>query len=188
MKIEMKIPSPGESISEVSIANWLVANGDYVDNGQVIAEIDSDKATLELAAEAAGSITIVAQAGDTVAVGALACIIDSAAERPAGKTTAAPAPAVAARGHGRHRAARCALRGVGLLHHGRLGAEDNCVRGVCASRACVDARAARRGGVQARARPALPLAGAAEAGGVHHAAQRAGRPRGCRVAARKVAV
>jgi 2-oxoglutarate dehydrogenase E2 component (dihydrolipoamide succinyltransferase) len=96
MKIEMKIPSPGESISEVSIANWLVANGDYVDNGQVIAEIDSDKATLELAAEAAGSITIVAQAGDTVAVGALACIIDSAAERPAGKTSAAPAPAAAA--------------------------------------------------------------------------------------------
>jgi 2-oxoglutarate dehydrogenase E2 component (dihydrolipoamide succinyltransferase) len=93
MKIEMKVPSPGESISEVSIANWLVANGDYVDNGQTIAEIDSDKATLELAAEAAGAITIVAQAGDTVAVGAVACIIDTAAERPAGKTAAPAAPA-----------------------------------------------------------------------------------------------
>jgi 2-oxoglutarate dehydrogenase E2 component (dihydrolipoamide succinyltransferase) len=92
MKIEMKVPSPGESISEVSIANWLVANGDYVDNGQTIAEIDSDKATLELAAEAAGAITIVAQAGDTVAVGAVACIIDTAAERPAGKTAAPAAP------------------------------------------------------------------------------------------------
>jgi 2-oxoglutarate dehydrogenase E2 component (dihydrolipoamide succinyltransferase) len=84
MKLEMKIPSPGESISEVSIANWLVADGDYVDNGQTIAEIDSDKATLELAAEAAGVISIVAQAGDTVAVGAMACIIDTTAARPVG--------------------------------------------------------------------------------------------------------
>jgi 2-oxoglutarate dehydrogenase E2 component (dihydrolipoamide succinyltransferase) len=97
MKLEMKVPSPGESISEVSIANWLVSNGDYVENGQTIAEIDSDKATLELAAEAAGAITIVAQAGDTVAVGAVACIIDTAAERPAGKAAApVAAPAAAA--------------------------------------------------------------------------------------------
>jgi 2-oxoglutarate dehydrogenase E2 component (dihydrolipoamide succinyltransferase) len=87
-KIEMKVPSPGESISEVIIANWLVKNGDYVENGQVIAEIDSDKATLELAAEASGAIQIVAQAGDTVAVGAVACTIDTAAAKPAG----APAP------------------------------------------------------------------------------------------------
>jgi 2-oxoglutarate dehydrogenase E2 component (dihydrolipoamide succinyltransferase) len=92
MKLEMKVPSPGESISEVSIANWLVANGDYVENGQTIAEIDSDKATLELAAEAAGVIQILAQVGDTVAVGVVACIIDTAAERPAG----APAPKAAA--------------------------------------------------------------------------------------------
>jgi 2-oxoglutarate dehydrogenase E2 component (dihydrolipoamide succinyltransferase) len=95
MKIEMKVPSPGESISEVSIANWLVANGDYVDNGQVIAEIDSDKATLELAAEAAGVISIVAQVGDTVAVGAVACLIDTAAERPVGKVAAAAVAPVA---------------------------------------------------------------------------------------------
>jgi len=85
----MKVPSPGESISEVSIANWLVASGDYVDNGQVIAEIDSDKATLELVAESAGVVTIVAQVGETVAVGAVACLIDSAAERPAGQASKA---------------------------------------------------------------------------------------------------
>jgi 2-oxoglutarate dehydrogenase E2 component (dihydrolipoamide succinyltransferase) len=101
--IEMKVPSPGESISEVIIANWLVKNGDYVSKDQVIAEIDSDKATLELAAEAAGTITIVAQAGDTVAVGGVACMIDTAAAAPAGgapvadkKVEATPAPVAAA--------------------------------------------------------------------------------------------
>ncbi len=82
--IDMKVPSPGESISEVQIANWLVKNGDYVSNGQVIAEIDSDKATLELAAEAAGVITIKAEAGDTVAVGDVVCAIDTDAAKPAG--------------------------------------------------------------------------------------------------------
>jgi 2-oxoglutarate dehydrogenase E2 component (dihydrolipoamide succinyltransferase) len=83
-KFEMKVPSPGESISEVIIANWLVKNGDYVNKDQVIAEIDSDKATLELAAEASGSIEILAQAGDTIAVGAVVCIIDGSAPAPAG--------------------------------------------------------------------------------------------------------
>jgi len=83
-KLEMKVPSPGESISEVIIANWLVKDGDYVENGQVIAEIDSDKATLELTAEAAGTITIKAQVGDTVAVGGIACVIDTSAAKPEG--------------------------------------------------------------------------------------------------------
>jgi 2-oxoglutarate dehydrogenase E2 component (dihydrolipoamide succinyltransferase) len=83
-KLEMKVPSPGESISEVIIANWLVKDGDYVTNGQVIAEIDSDKATLELAAEASGAITIKAQVGDTVKVGEVACLIDTDAAAPAG--------------------------------------------------------------------------------------------------------
>lgn len=88
--IDMKVPSPGESISEVQIANWLVKDGDYVNNGQVIAEIDSDKATLELAAEQSGVITIKAQAGDTVAVGEVVCAIDTDAAKPEG--AAAPAP------------------------------------------------------------------------------------------------
>lgn len=92
-KVEIKVPSPGESISEVIIANWLVKNGDYVENGQVIAEIDSDKATLELSAEASGTVTILAQAGDTVAVGAVACSIDTSAARPEGKTAAEPTSA-----------------------------------------------------------------------------------------------
>jgi 2-oxoglutarate dehydrogenase E2 component (dihydrolipoamide succinyltransferase) len=94
-KVEIKVPSPGESISEVIIANWLVKNGDYVENGQVIAEIDSDKATLELSSEASGNITILAQAGDTVAVGAIACTIDTEAVKPEGKTSVDPAPAKA---------------------------------------------------------------------------------------------
>lgn len=88
---EIKIPSPGESISEVVIANWLVKDGDYVTNGQVIAEIDSDKATLELAAEADGTIKIMANAGDTVAVGSVACTIDTSAAKPAGTPESKPA-------------------------------------------------------------------------------------------------
>ncbi len=81
---EMKVPSPGESISEVEIASWLVADGDYVEKDQVIAEIDSDKATLELPAEEAGIITLKAEEGDTVAVGDTVCLIDTKAKKPEG--------------------------------------------------------------------------------------------------------
>ena len=81
---EMKVPSPGESISEVEIASWLVSDGDYVEKDQPIAEIDSDKATLELPAEVAGIIHLKAEEGDAVAVGEVVCLIDTDAERPAG--------------------------------------------------------------------------------------------------------
>ncbi len=81
---EMKVPSPGESISEVEIAEWLVSDGDYVEKDQAIAEIDSDKATLELPAEVAGIITLKAEEGDTVAVGEVVCLIDTDAEKPEG--------------------------------------------------------------------------------------------------------
>jgi 2-oxoglutarate dehydrogenase E2 component (dihydrolipoamide succinyltransferase) len=73
----MKVPSPGESISEVEIAEWLVKNGDYVEKDQSIAEIDSDKATLELPAEQSGKITIIVNEGETVAVGDIVCTIDT---------------------------------------------------------------------------------------------------------------
>lgn len=89
-KLEMKVPSPGESISEVIIATWLVKDGDYVEDGQTIAEIDSDKATLELPAEASGVITLAVQEGDTVAVGQVVCYIDTAAAKPAGAPTTKP--------------------------------------------------------------------------------------------------
>ena len=82
--LEMKVPSPGESISEVEIATWLVKDGDYVEKDQPIAEVDSDKATLELPAEAAGIITLKAAEGDAVKVGAVVCHIDTSAARPAG--------------------------------------------------------------------------------------------------------
>lgn len=87
--LEMKVPSPGESISEVEIATWLVSDGDYVEKDQAIAEVDSDKATLELPAEQAGIITLKAAEGDVVKVGQVVCLIDTSAERPAG--SAAPA-------------------------------------------------------------------------------------------------
>lgn len=114
----MKIPSPGESITEVEIAGWLVEDGDYVERDQAIAEIDSDKATLELPAEASGVITLKAEEGDTIAVGEVVCLIDTDAapppdlpkkeakeeavaeaveEAPAKAEAAAPAPAPAAK-------------------------------------------------------------------------------------------
>lgn len=85
--LEMKVPSPGESITEVEIAEWLVEDGDYVEKDQAIAEVDSDKATLELPAEEAGIITLKAEVGDAVAVGAVVCLIDTSAEAPAKKET-----------------------------------------------------------------------------------------------------
>jgi 2-oxoglutarate dehydrogenase E2 component (dihydrolipoamide succinyltransferase) len=92
MILEMKVPSPGESIKEVEIATWLVKDGDYVEKDQAIAEVDSDKATLELPAEASGIITLKAEEGDAVAVGAVVCLIDTSAAKPSGS---APAPAAA---------------------------------------------------------------------------------------------
>ena len=89
MAFEIKVPSPGESISEVEIAQWLVATGDYVQKEQVLCEIDSDKATLELVAEEAGIITLSAEDGDTVAIGDIIGTIDTSAEAPA--DLAAPA-------------------------------------------------------------------------------------------------
>tara|TARA_R110002020_G_scaffold475970_1_gene715117 strand:+ start:39285 stop:40535 length:1251 start_codon:yes stop_codon:yes gene_type:complete len=85
MALEMKVPSPGESITEVEIAQWLVEDGDYVEKDQAIAEVDSDKATLELPAEASGIITLKAEEGDAVAVGAVVCLIDTEAEKPGAK-------------------------------------------------------------------------------------------------------
>lgn len=82
MALEMKVPSPGESITEVEIAQWLVEDGDYVEKDQAIAEVDSDKATLELPAEEAGIITLKAAEGDVVKVGAVVCLIDTKAEKP----------------------------------------------------------------------------------------------------------
>ncbi|MCL6295312.1 2-oxoglutarate dehydrogenase complex dihydrolipoyllysine-residue succinyltransferase [Jejuia spongiicola] len=84
MILEMKVPSPGESITEVEIATWLVEDGDYVEKDQAIAEVDSDKATLELPAEVSGTITLKAEEGDAVAVGAVVCLIDTSAEKPEG--------------------------------------------------------------------------------------------------------
>lgn len=77
--LEMKVPSPGESITEVEIARWLVKTGDYVTKDQAVAEVDSDKATLELPAEASGIITLQAEEGEAVKVGQVVCLIDTTA-------------------------------------------------------------------------------------------------------------
>ncbi|WP_373074519.1 2-oxoglutarate dehydrogenase complex dihydrolipoyllysine-residue succinyltransferase [Zeaxanthinibacter enoshimensis] len=89
MILEMKVPSPGESITEVEIAEWLVKDGDYVEKDQAIAEVDSDKATLELPAEESGVITLKAEVGDAVGVGEVVCLIDTSAEKPEGASKGA---------------------------------------------------------------------------------------------------
>lgn len=89
----MKVPSPGESITEVEIAAWLVKDGDYVEKDQPIAEVDSDKATLELPAEESGIITLKAEEGDTVKVGSVVCLIDLDGKKPVGsEKTVSSAP------------------------------------------------------------------------------------------------
>ncbi len=96
--LEMKVPSPGESITEVEIASWLVQDGDYVEKDQPIAEVDSDKATLELPAEQSGIITLKAEEGEVVQVGQVVCLIDMDAAKPEGAApTETPAEAPAAK-------------------------------------------------------------------------------------------
>ena len=86
MIVEMPVPSPGESISEVEIAQWLVKDGDYVEKDQTIAEVDSDKATLDLPAQESGTITLKAKEGDTVLVGNIVCLIDTSGKKISKKT------------------------------------------------------------------------------------------------------
>ena len=94
---EMRVPTVGESITEVTIASWLKNDGDHVEMDEVIAELESDKATFELPAEAAGTLQIVAQQGDTVEIGGLLCRIVQGAGAGAAKPTAQPsAPATQA--------------------------------------------------------------------------------------------
>lgn len=84
--VEVKVPSPGESVSEVEIASWLVEDGAYVERDQEIAEIDSDKATLALPAEEAGIISLKVEEGESVEVGQVIATIDTAAEAPGGQS------------------------------------------------------------------------------------------------------
>ena len=90
MILEMKVPSPGESISEVEIAQWLVKDGDYVEKDQTIAEVDSDKATLDLPASDSGTITLKASEGDTVLVGDIVCLIDTTGKKISKKVDSEP--------------------------------------------------------------------------------------------------
>jgi 2-oxoglutarate dehydrogenase E2 component (dihydrolipoamide succinyltransferase) len=95
MAIEVKIPALGESISEVVIAKWLKKDGDYVKMDEVLCELETDKATMELNAEQAGVLKIIAAEGATLAIGDVVCSIDTTAAAPA-TGAAAPAPAAAA--------------------------------------------------------------------------------------------
>lgn len=94
MILEIKIPSPGESISEVQIASWFVKDGDYVSKNQEIGEVESEKATLPLIAGQAGRISILKEGGATAAVGEVVCTIDTSAAAPASETKKEAAPEV----------------------------------------------------------------------------------------------
>jgi 2-oxoglutarate dehydrogenase E2 component (dihydrolipoamide succinyltransferase) len=96
MAIEIKVPTVGESISEVTIAKWLKKDGDYVQQDEVICEMESEKATFELNAEKAGVLRIAAPEGATLKVGDVACTIDTDAAAPAGASAPATAAPVAA--------------------------------------------------------------------------------------------
>jgi 2-oxoglutarate dehydrogenase E2 component (dihydrolipoamide succinyltransferase) len=93
MAIEIKVPTVGESISEVTIAKWLKKDGDYVQQDEVICELESEKATFELNAEKAGVLKIAAPEGATLKVGDVACTIDTDAAAPADSNPGTPAPA-----------------------------------------------------------------------------------------------
>lgn len=94
--IEMKVPTVGESISEVTLVKWIRNNGDYVERDEVVCELESEKATFELNAEEAGALITVAKEGDTLKIGDVACKIDTSVARPAGKAAPAAAPAAQA--------------------------------------------------------------------------------------------
>ena len=111
--VDIKVPSPGESISEVRIAQWLVKDGDVVAKDQVLAEIDSDKATLELSAEAGGQVKLMAQADQTVNVGDVVARIDTSVAAPA----AAPKPAPASKTEKAAPVAASAPAGVVIAAH-----------------------------------------------------------------------
>lgn len=83
MSIEIKVPTVGESISEVTLVKWLKSEGEWAERDEVIAELESEKATFEINAEQAGAIKQIAKEGDTLAIGDVVCSIDTSAERPA---------------------------------------------------------------------------------------------------------
>ena len=95
MALEIKVPTVGESINEVTLVKWLKPDGSWVERDEVLAELESEKATFEINAEQAGKLAWVAKEGDTLAIGDLACTIDTAAERPAGAVEAPAAPKAA---------------------------------------------------------------------------------------------
>ncbi|WP_410220194.1 2-oxoglutarate dehydrogenase complex dihydrolipoyllysine-residue succinyltransferase [Pedobacter sp.] len=93
MSLEIKVPAVGESITEVVLSRWVKNDGDFVEMDEIIAELESDKATFELTAEKAGTLKIVAQEGDTLEIGAVVCTIEEGGAAPAAKETAAEKPA-----------------------------------------------------------------------------------------------
>jgi len=92
MALDIIVPSVGESISEVTLAKWLKKDGSYVERDEVLAELESEKATFEINAVEAGVLKIMAAEGDTLKIGDIACSIDTAAERPAGAPQPDPQP------------------------------------------------------------------------------------------------
>ena len=91
MAIEIKVPSVGESITEVTLVKWMKKDGEWVERDEMIAELESEKATFEINAEQAGVLKIIAVEGDTLKIGDIACSIDTEGIKPEGKVAPASA-------------------------------------------------------------------------------------------------
>src|SRR5437868_5370558 len=91
MAIEIKVPTVGESINEVTLVKWHKHDGEWVDRDEVIAELESEKATFEINAEQAGILKIIAREGDTLHIGDTVCSIDNTVAKPASVTEEKPA-------------------------------------------------------------------------------------------------
>src|SRR5579872_855214 len=98
--IDIKVPAVGESISEVTLVKWLKQEGQYVERDEVIAELESEKATFEVNAEKAGTLKTVGKEGDTLKIGDVVAQIDETASRPEGQAAAAAGPAAQASANG----------------------------------------------------------------------------------------
>lgn len=160
MALEMKIPALGESISEVVIAKWLKKDGDYVKMDEVLCELETDKATMELNAEQAGVLKILAEEGATLAIGDLVCSLDTDAQAPAAQASAAP-QAAAPQAAGQTTAAPAAGDSYASGHPSPAAAKILAEKGIDAAQVAgtgKDGRITKEDALKAEQAPAAPAA------------------------------
>jgi len=171
MSLEIKVPSVGESITEVTLAQWLKQDGDYVEMDENIAELESDKATFELPAEKAGILRIIAQEGDTLEIGAVVCTIEDGdapagsgdapakkEEAPAAQAESKPAQAEADESHETYAAGTASPAAAKILRE--KGIDPSTIKGTGKDGRITkeDAEKAQATPAKAESKPAAPAA------------------------------